>query len=172
MACRLFGTKPSPKPMLPYFKLHTWEQIFKRNANVFMYLKMPSAKWWSFCLGLNVSIQSLHTPPQPPPPTPLTAPPPQPPSSLHPPPPPPNKVSRNSFILITCWCLALRGCRRNDDVSSRICLSDLRYSFLPNDVLGWMPSRDHVWIGLPQKPEWDLYTTKCSLAHISRRNVL
>ena len=103
------------------------------------------------------------------------------PSSLHHPPhphpnpntnPTPNKVSRNSFILLTYWCLALRGCRRNDDVSSRICLSDLMYSFLPNDVLGWMPSRDHVWIGLPQKPEWDLYTTKRSLAHISRRIVL
>ena len=170
MACRLFGTKPSPKPMLPYFKLHTWEQILKRNANVFMYLKMPSAKWWSYCLGLNVSIQSLHTPPHTPTP-----------SSLHPhptptptptPTPPPNKVSRNSFILLTYWCLALRGFRRNDDVSSRFCLSDLMYSFLPNDVLGWMPSRDHVWIGLPQKPEWDLYTTKRSLAHISRRIVL
>ena len=97
----------------------------------------------------------------------LTAPPHTPPHT-----PTPNKVSRNSFISLTYWCLALRGCRRNDDVSSRICLSDLMYSFLPNDVLGWMPSRDHVWIGLPQKPEWDLYTTKRSLAHISRRIVL
>ena len=87
-------------------------------------------------------VNTVTAPPTPPPPhphpphctpTPLLTAPPTPPQ---PQPPPPNKVSRNSFILLTYWCLALRGCRRNDDVSSRICLSDLMYSFLPNDVLG------------------------------------
>ena len=61
MACRLAGAKPLSEPMLEYsystrtnfgdnfIEFHTFS--FKK-----MYLNMSFAKWWRFCLGLNVLI--------------------------------------------------------------------------------------------------------------------
>ena len=60
MACRLSGTKPLSEPVLPYCHL-TLRNIFQWNLFKIrrfsfkeMHLKMLSAKWRPFCLGLNV----------------------------------------------------------------------------------------------------------------------
>ena len=48
MACRLFGAKPLPEPMLAYCQLDPWEQIYVEIELMFsfkkMRLKMSSAK--------------------------------------------------------------------------------------------------------------------------------
>ena len=39
MACRLFGAKPLPEPMLAYCQLDSWEQIsmdLNRNSTIFI----------------------------------------------------------------------------------------------------------------------------------------
>ena len=39
MACRLFGAKPFPEPMLVYCQLDSWEQVsveFERNLIIFI----------------------------------------------------------------------------------------------------------------------------------------
>ena len=75
----------------------------------------------------------------------------------------PRVVARCSITHILC-CLALRGCHRYD-VSRRICLVDLMYSFLPYGVLGWMLSCDHVWIGLPKAGMRPVYYKLLTGAH-------
>ena len=56
MACRLFGAKPLPEPMLAYCKLHPWEQISVKIETEFYQFhsrkciwncRLP--KWWPFC---------------------------------------------------------------------------------------------------------------------------
>ena len=47
LACRMFGGKPLPEPMLTYCQLDPWKQTSMR----FEYLKMSSAKWRPFCPG-------------------------------------------------------------------------------------------------------------------------
>ena len=58
MACRLFGAKPLPEPMLAYYQLHSGEQIsakFQSEFCTFHWRKciwnchLP--KWWPFCPG-------------------------------------------------------------------------------------------------------------------------
>ena len=60
MARRLFGAKPSSKPMLGYCQLDPQEQTYKWNTVLVknrtfslkkMRLKMSSAKWRPFCPG-------------------------------------------------------------------------------------------------------------------------
>ena len=36
MACRLFGAKPLPEPMLAYWQLDTWEQISVKFESEFI----------------------------------------------------------------------------------------------------------------------------------------
>ena len=36
MACRLFGAKPLPEPMLAYCWLDSWEQISNRDSIIFI----------------------------------------------------------------------------------------------------------------------------------------
>ena len=58
MTCRLVGAKPLYKPLLDIINRSLRNQrIFNRNPNISlkkMYIKMTSAKWQLFCLGLNV----------------------------------------------------------------------------------------------------------------------
>ena len=58
MACRLFGAKPLPKPMLTYCQLDSWEQISVKFESEFYhfhsrkciwYCRLP--KWRPFCPG-------------------------------------------------------------------------------------------------------------------------
>ena len=55
MACRLFGAKPLPEPMLTYCQLDPWEQTSvkfeSKYKTVFMkmHLEMSYAKWRPFC---------------------------------------------------------------------------------------------------------------------------
>ena len=53
MACRLVGAKPLSEPMLEICQLDPWDKIFTSSFRK-IYLKMSSAKWRPFCLGLNV----------------------------------------------------------------------------------------------------------------------
>ena len=64
MACRLFGAKPLSEPIVDYYQLDPWEQISGKMDSKYnnfscrkMNLKMSSAKWWPFCLGLDVLIR-------------------------------------------------------------------------------------------------------------------
>ena len=64
MACRLFGAKPLPEPMLAYCQLDSWEQIsvkFESELYHFHSIKSISKcclpKWRPFCLGRDM----LHT---------------------------------------------------------------------------------------------------------------
>ena len=66
MACRLFGTKPLPEPMLAYCQLDSWEQVSVKFESKFyqysfkkMHLKLSSAKWQWFCPGRNELIVVL-----------------------------------------------------------------------------------------------------------------
>ena len=61
MVCRLFGARPLSEPMLEYCQLDPWEHksvIFFIEVHIYsikkMHLEMVSAKWRSFCLGINV----------------------------------------------------------------------------------------------------------------------
>ena len=58
MACRLFGAKPLPEPMLAYWQLDSWEQISVKFESEFYHFhsrkctwKCRLPKWWSFCWG-------------------------------------------------------------------------------------------------------------------------
>ena len=58
MACRLFGAKPLPKPMLLYCQLDSWEQVSVKFESEFCYfhsikciLKWCLPKWRPFCPG-------------------------------------------------------------------------------------------------------------------------
>ena len=59
MACRQFGTKPLPEPMLAYCELDPWEQISMNSLSKFIHfhsrkwerLKMSSANRRPFCPG-------------------------------------------------------------------------------------------------------------------------
>ena len=65
MACRLSGAKPLSEPMLPYCQLDPKEYNSVNFYSTFkrMHLKMPSAKWRPFCLGLHVlrNVVTSHT---------------------------------------------------------------------------------------------------------------
>ena len=60
MACRLFGDKPLSEPMLPFYQSDTREHISVKLHLKFrflikkMHLKMLTAKWRPFYIGLNV----------------------------------------------------------------------------------------------------------------------
>ena len=63
MACRLFTTKPLSKPVITYYQLdskdHNAIQYSKfKFSFTKIYLKISSAKWRPFGLGLNVLIIS------------------------------------------------------------------------------------------------------------------
>ena len=56
MACRLFGAKPLPKPILAYCQLDSWEQISVKFQSEYCHLhsrkcfwKCRLPKWWPFC---------------------------------------------------------------------------------------------------------------------------
>ena len=53
MACRLFGDKPLPEPMLIYCQLDPWEETSVKNESQLktFHLKMLSTKWQPFCPG-------------------------------------------------------------------------------------------------------------------------
>ena len=58
MACRLFGTKPLPEPMLTYSQLDSWEYISVKFESQFYHFhsrkciwKCRLPKWWPFCPG-------------------------------------------------------------------------------------------------------------------------
>ena len=58
MACRLFGTKPLPEPILVYFKLDSWEQISVKLEWEFYHFhsrkciwKCRLPNWRPFCPG-------------------------------------------------------------------------------------------------------------------------
>ena len=66
MACRLVGAKPFSEPIMEYWYIRTLKTNFseilsKIHAFSFkkMHLKMSSAKWLPFCLGLNVLTGEL-----------------------------------------------------------------------------------------------------------------
>ena len=70
MACCLFGTSPWSEPVLNCCHLDPKEHIFYGISFTYqtcsinkMHLKMLSAKWWSFSVGLNVldSTCPCHT---------------------------------------------------------------------------------------------------------------
>ena len=61
MACRLVGAKPSSEPTLTHCQLDHWEDHFSEILTKIQQfprkeinLKMSSANWWLFCLGINV----------------------------------------------------------------------------------------------------------------------
>ena len=56
MACRLVGAKPLSEPMLEYCQLDPWETSIEIHTFSFkkIHLKISSAKWRPFYLGLNV----------------------------------------------------------------------------------------------------------------------
>ena len=52
MACRLFGAKPLPEPMLVYCQLDKFQWNLNQNSIIFikkMHLKLSLPKWWPFC---------------------------------------------------------------------------------------------------------------------------
>ena len=58
MACRLFGAKPLPEPMLSYCQLYSWEQISVKLESKFCHFhprkciwKCCLPKWQPFCPG-------------------------------------------------------------------------------------------------------------------------
>ena len=58
MACRLFGAKPLPEPMLVHCQLDSWEQLLVKIESEFYNLhstkciwKCRLLKWWPFCPG-------------------------------------------------------------------------------------------------------------------------
>ena len=70
MACRLFGSKPLPEPMLAYCLLDSWEQISVKFESEFYHFhsrkciwKWCLLKWRSFCPEgdeLNISKQTTQ----------------------------------------------------------------------------------------------------------------
>ena len=72
MACRLFGTKPLPEPILAYCQLDSWEQISGKFESEFYHFhsrkciwncRLP--KWWPFFPGgdgLICSLDFLYAP--------------------------------------------------------------------------------------------------------------
>ena len=66
VACRLFGAKPLPKPMIAYCQLNSWGQILVKFESEFCHFhsrkfswKCRLPKWWPFCTGGDELIQ-LH----------------------------------------------------------------------------------------------------------------
>ena len=60
MACRLFGTKPLPEPMMTYCQLDSWEQISVKSESELYHFhsikciwKCCLPYWWPFCPGGN-----------------------------------------------------------------------------------------------------------------------
>ena len=58
MACRLFGTKPLPKPMLAHYQLVSWEQISVKLESKFYHFHSRKCIWnyrlpkgWPVCPG-------------------------------------------------------------------------------------------------------------------------
>ena len=58
MACRLFGAKPLPEPMLAYCELHAWEQISVKFETEFYHFHLKKCiwncrlpKWRPYCPG-------------------------------------------------------------------------------------------------------------------------
>ena len=58
MACRLFGAKPLPEPMLSYCQLDSWEHISVKYESEFYHFhsrkcnwKCGLPKWYPFCPG-------------------------------------------------------------------------------------------------------------------------
>ena len=58
MACRLFGAKPLPEPMLVYCQLDSWEQVSVKFESEFYHFhsrkciwKCLLPKWWPSCPG-------------------------------------------------------------------------------------------------------------------------
>ena len=64
MACCLVGAKPLTEPMLWYWTIGTNFSQILSEIHTFsfekMHLKISSAKWWQFCLSLNVMMHSMH----------------------------------------------------------------------------------------------------------------
>ena len=65
LACRLFGAKPLPEPMLAYWQLDSWEQISVKFESEFYHFhsrkctwKCRLPKWWPFCPGGNGLMHS------------------------------------------------------------------------------------------------------------------
>ena len=52
----MFGTQPLSVPVLDCFQLDPWEEISVNFESKFCYflLRISSAQWWLFCLGLDV----------------------------------------------------------------------------------------------------------------------
>ena len=71
MACRLFGAKPLPEPMLVYCQLDSWEQISVKFESEFYHFRSRKciwncrlSKWRPFCLGgdeLNIAMDGAST---------------------------------------------------------------------------------------------------------------
>ena len=65
MACRLVGAKPFSEPMMGYCQ--PWVKLLWKSIEIYvfsykkMHVKISIAKWWPFCLGLNVSMSSSST---------------------------------------------------------------------------------------------------------------
>ena len=63
MACRLFRAKPLSEPMLEYWWLDPYLGTNFSEILIFslkkMRLKVSSAKWRPFCLGLNVLVRNM-----------------------------------------------------------------------------------------------------------------
>ena len=71
MACRLFGAKPLPEPMLAYCQLDSWEQIsVKFESEFYRFHSRKSTwkcclpKWWPFVQGemsLRKPVECTHS---------------------------------------------------------------------------------------------------------------
>ena len=64
MACRLFGAKPLPEPMVVYCQLDSWEQVSVKFESKFYHLHLIKCiwkgrlpKWRPFCPGVDESIK-------------------------------------------------------------------------------------------------------------------
>ena len=70
MACHLFGAKPLPESMLPYYqsagslgiKVHRISIKIQESLSKKIYIKLSSVQWQPLCLRLNVlTLWSLNT---------------------------------------------------------------------------------------------------------------
>ena len=74
-ACHLITTKPSSEPILAYYWLDLWDKgqwssnQIDKFYNMKINSKLSSAKWWSFCLWINVFKSHCKTGLRPHPPT-------------------------------------------------------------------------------------------------------
>ena len=62
MACRLFGTKPLPEPMLAYGQLNTWKQISVKFESEFCHLHSRKWIWKCFHLLPNTNYTTDFSP--------------------------------------------------------------------------------------------------------------